>query len=110
MDDKIARLPKWAREHIAGLERSVREARQAAAEMCGAMPDAVVWADPYREFPRPLEVAGRPVRFTTDDPDETRAYIDVTLIEPGVIRVHGAVALSVEPEVTNSLRVRLVQR
>ena len=108
--EKVKKLPKWAQDHIRTLQMRLREAEQAAAEMSGSVPNAVVWADPYRANPRPLEVMGRPVRFTTDEPDETRSYIDVSMVEPGVVRVHGARALSIHPEVSNGFTVRLVER
>jgi len=106
--EQLAKLPKWAREHLSYMEMRLREAKLAAHEMSGSVPNAMVWADSYGEFPRPLEVMGRPVRFTTEkDISDWDHYIDVTLEAPGAIRVRGGRSLTVHPESTNGLVIRI---
>lgn len=110
-DERIDRLPKYARDYIARLEMRLREAKQTIREMQGEVPEARVWADFYGDHPRPLETADRPVRFGDIRADDSGwGYIDVRYRGPGEIGVHGGRGLIIRPEVSNGFIVQLDRR
>lgn len=98
---KLARLPKYAQDHIAALEHEV----QTLTERLGRGPrDARVYADPNAKTPRWLGDKG-PVRFqVTSDPNE---WIDVTLNrERGYVEIRASYDLAFTPRSSNSAQLR----
>lgn len=113
--EQIARLPKWARDHLDRLDRRVRDAERVRDEAVLAThpddSDAVL--RPNSDYP--VGLGRRPrVRFRLGE-EERWEYVDVTVQTDVVtgrryLELHGGSALALRPQVTNVLHVSTSRR
>lgn len=117
--EQIAKLPKWAREHVRVLEMRLQEATDAIN------PDRTgtrVIANPFGSAAtRRFEESDAVVRFMigpdpNPDGDDWSQYVDACIIEaspthPRHLRIRsGSAAVLVRPESSNSVSVELAGR
>ena len=121
MNDKIAKLPKWAQSHIANLERQIEELKAEAARFGEQQPTRILHDQTYGS----LQDAGtwlrsdRDVAFYLGDIPADKGSYDGriscrlskrTQNEPIHLELMGSGQLVITPHVTNVIRVRLEER
>jgi hypothetical protein len=111
-DPRLAKLPRWARQHIETLEANLQHftERAAVAEGHGPQQDSPVVVDPYSGAPLRL-LPDSTVRFEFGE----HTYLDVSLIGLGSrsgpwVRLHSSDSLHIQPQATNSAHVRPEER
>lgn len=100
----VSKLPKWARAHIVMLERQVEILENTLSARNGEAVGGRVKINPYSPS-RLLFSDDTTVRFSLSE-SEYRDYFDVRLV-PGGIRVRSADGMVIEPEVTNSITLKI---
>lgn len=105
--DRVDRLPKWARDRIGQLEREVAYFQ---AKLSEGPEDSDTFLDPHADAPRPLGCGGT-VRFVLRaDERGAREYVDVRLDRAdSFLVVRGSDGLAVFPAASNSLFVKLAR-
>jgi hypothetical protein len=102
MRGNIERLPKWAQDELARLDREVAYLK---GKLAVGPEDSDTFADPFASAPRPLG-RGTRIRFTPKDAE--RAHFDVTLQDDGSLEVHADYMLAVIPQASNMIELRRV--
>lgn len=104
--DQIARLPKWARDRMARLERVAAELRADLDQVKGADPrPAIAVRDPYGEA-APVAWSGTDeVRFFPWGADRDREWIGVRRRDVGQVEVSGSSTLTLQMQASNVLYV-----
>lgn len=108
--EQLARLPKWARDHVDSLTRQRDNAVERMTEALAGPEDSDTLADPYMDPPRRLGV-GTTVRFQLGE--RWDAYVDgrVDRDRFGVrLYLNGGPALNVLPRSSNVIEVELRER
>ena len=108
---KLARLPLWARQEIARLERDLAHARERIAGEPGSACDT--FADPYSNPPRPLgEGCSVEFRLGPGERDAIRCRVERDWKGNACVDVmsSGNMYLSIEPRSANTCELKLVDR
>lgn len=103
-----ARLPQWAQQEIANLERQVQELT-AAAKSLAENTAADGYITRYNRVPTPILPVKERIRFPFDGIDG-RLWIDVHRQGERELQLMGARPLHIAPQVTNVIQVKLVDR
>jgi len=102
-EDRLARLPAWARQRIERLERDLAEAHE---RLAAGPAGSDTFADPYMTR-RPLG-RGTSIEFVARAPgDRVRSYFTVRLDEDGRLHVMGSDGFAIEPRSSNLVLIRL---
>lgn len=109
----LSRLPKWAQQEIAALQRQLAEAQRRAdqARLDSGPADSNTLIDPYDDVPIRLGV-DVPVRFILQATDTRRLndhWVEVRVHENGLQLMAGRQLVFV-PRVTNVTRVEVRDR
>lgn len=108
-DNRLARLPQWAQEHIRALERrlAAAEASAEAARLATAPDASDTLVYPYDRIPIGLG-CGQRVRFQPNGPgDELRQFLDVRVDGLGAyVDVSAGEPFAIELESSNHFRIR----
>lgn len=116
MDDlktKIAKLPKWAQNHINVLELNISALERATAQMFAPVEGEVRVSLPYFhgiERDQPLPKHQKVQFFTEGHEGRWNKSIEVGIDLNGDVTVRGADALYIEPHAANSFSVKLKPR
>jgi hypothetical protein len=102
-DERIAKLPRWAREHIDSLDRKIADLEAGIAKRNGETGTGFVTVDHWRT-PITLPDESR-IRWRYDH----HTWVDAR-DDDGTLQIMGSTQLIVYPHVTNVIRVRLAQR
>lgn len=105
--DRWARLPKWAQDHIRGLEGEVESLSKTASD---GPADSDTFVGSFAIGPdKPLHRGAR-VKFCPDGPDSLD-YYEVRLLRDGALDVRCSVGqLSIMPAAGNSVRIGGIAR
>lgn len=98
-DERIEKLPKWARQKFTTLMQRVEHYEAKLAE---GPEDSNVFADPYSEAPRPL---GRDTLIEFVPDKERRHRFRVSLDDQGNLTVQNDRLLAVRPRAANSIEI-----
>lgn len=109
---RAERLPKWARDYIAHLERRAVNAEAQAAEATAGPADSNVfreWGLRHDDQPIGRNAA---IRYKLVDGRDFANSITVRIRhdDPHALDINGDCQIAVEPRAGNSIRVRLVDR
>lgn len=110
LSEKIARLPKWAQDHISSVERDIQEAHAALERLRGADPRPAIMV---RKFWTSREELAAPVAWDRYDditvflgePGDDRKYVQFSLNPNGTVNVRGDSTLVITPNVSNSVDI-----
>lgn len=107
LDEREARLPKWAQELIVGLRCDVRDANRTARRAAqGTREGAVVFVDYYRdEIAVGVAKRNERVLFSVNGTDDRWSSFQVSLDREGVLEVMGGSKLMVVPQATNVVQI-----
>lgn len=105
-EQRLARLPRWARMELDRLQRDLDHAH---AQLAAGPEDSDTFVHTYSEPDRPLGTAPS-IRFAFDGAgSEARSYVEVRLVR-GRVEVRGSGSIDVRPEGSNGLTIGLVPR
>lgn len=110
--DKIAKLPKWAQDHVLAVEKERDEARAALEEVKGTDPrPPVAVRDPYGEVVPVAwdlydEIRWAPRGVMDED---TREWVGVRRRQEGEIEISCSGTLAITPQSANVARVKVVR-
>jgi hypothetical protein len=95
-----SKLPKWVQLEIIKLRADVEYAR---AKLSLGPDDALIFADPYNESPRPIGDKNTTVEFRLGENWNDRVRVR---IENGELYINGGQTLAVTPWASNVIKVR----
>lgn len=108
-EDRISKLPRWAQDHIHDLERKVTELERKVDAAYDTNPDEtdVFLEDGMNDRPLPRHST---VVFKMTDVNKRRHQredIRVRVDRDGMLEIMGGNTISIKPQATNLVRVRL---
>lgn len=102
-----AKLPKWAQEELATLERNLSDARSRFTKI-GAVSGPVV-VEPF--YPTPIHFPeGTQVRFKVGERYDHYIDIQISKGRPNTIQIRAGESVSIIPDASNSLYVEIRDR
>lgn len=116
-EERLSRLPVWARDEIERLNRRVGELRQEVLLVNGELGDTNTFADPHRSLvSRDLGPHDRglplrrneQVRFYLGEDGLSDRYIDVR-VEDGRLWVHGSTGFEMTIRGSNTVSLRCIR-
>ena len=110
LSEKIARLPKWAQDHIRRLEADVQQHAGQIEHLLGMDPRPAIMVRGFwtthteRQAPVAWDRFDTITIFLGESGDD-RKYIDVSRNEDGTVNVRGDSKLVITPNVSNSVDI-----
>lgn len=108
-EDQLAKLPKWARIHLAHQQREIDELKRQLHDARGGVTESNIIVDPHSDTPQ-LVRPGTHVRFMLgDDTDASVTCSIQTRRGRPLLQLIAGRALIVHPQSTNVVQVESVQ-
>lgn len=106
IEEKFAKLPKWAQDHIHQLERTIEALKEKHAPYSESK---VTWGFSIDETMRQGHIPDDvPVRWMINE--KSYHYFDVRLTENKELYISGNPLISIDPQAANVVRVKLRTR
>ena len=109
--EQLAKLPKWARDHVARLERKLASERAKSGHLEFPAVEYGEWVGDkvYAQFGHCAHYTELPEDSTAVFPTEG-GHVTIQVRRTGELEVMGDSALSIVPQVSNVVRLKVVPR